>query len=135
MGTAIKEAKKGDFPFGAVIVKDDKIISKAHNTLKKDPIAHAEVNVIRKACKNLKTRNLNGCSLFVVAEPCPMCFIIAMRMGISKIIYGLELEDIPKDMQRREDFKCSYLNEKLGNKVSIVSGVLKEECSKLFADL
>ena len=133
MKIAIEEAKKGDFPFGAVIVKNDKIISKSHNTLKKlDPTAHAEVNAIRKACKNLKTRNLSGCHLFVVAEPCPMCFIISVRVGISKIVYGVELEDIPKNIQRKEDFKCSFLNKKLGNKISIVSGILKEECKRLY---
>lgn len=133
MKIAIKEARKGDFPFGAVIVKNDKIISKSHNTLKKlDPTAHAEVNAIRKACKNLKTRNLSGCYLFLVAEPCPMCFIISLRVGISKIIYGLDLEDIPRKIQRKEDFKYSFLNKKSGNKISIIKGVLREECKKLY---
>ena len=133
MKMAIEEAKKGDFPFGAVIIKDNKIISRAHNTLVKlDPTAHAEINAIRKACKKLKTRNLSGCHLFVIAEPCPMCFIISARVGISKIVYGLELEGIPESIRRKEDFKCSFLNEKLGNKISIVGGILKEECKKLF---
>ena len=133
MKMAIEEAKKGDFPYGTVIVKDDKVIAKSHNTLKKiDPTAHAEINAIRKACKKLKTRNLSGCYLFTTAEPCPMCFVVSARVDISKIIYGMEMKDIPKYLRKKEDFKCSYLNKKLGNKISIISGVFREECKKLF---
>jgi tRNA(Arg) A34 adenosine deaminase TadA len=133
MKIAIEEAKKGDFPFGAVITKDDKIISKSHNTLEKlDPTAHAEINAIREACKKLNTRDLTGCTLYITSEPCPMCFIVALRTGISKIFYGAEIEDLPKNLRRETDFKCSYLNEIFGNKISIKSGVLRDECIRLF---
>ena len=133
MKIAIEEAKKGDFPFGSVIAKDDKIISKSHNALEKlDPTAHAEINAIREACKKLNTRNLAGCTLYATSEPCPMCFIVALRTGISKIAYGAEVEDIPKNLKREMDVKCSYLNEIFGNKISIRGGLLKDQCIKLF---
>jgi len=133
MKKAIEEAEKGDFPFGAVITKDDKVISKSHNTLEKlDPTAHAEINAIREACKKLNTRNLTGCTLYVTSEPCTMCFIIALRTGISKIVYGTELEDLPKNLRREMDIKCSFLNEKFGNKIEIKSGFLRDKCIKLF---
>ena len=67
--------KKNIGPFGCVIVKDGKIIARAHNavTLFNDPTAHAEVMAIRKACKKLGSYQLNGCELYSSCEPCPMC--------------------------------------------------------------
>lgn len=134
MKKAIEEAKKGDFPFGAVIVKDGKIISKAHNTAGGlDPTAHSEVNAIRKACRILNTIDLNGCTLYTTCEPCPMCFIAAWWARISKIAYGTELEDQPEE-EWKVDIKCSYLNEKSGNKISIVGGILRKECLKVYEE-
>ena len=62
-------------PFGAVIVKDGKIIARGVNNVTKnnDPTAHAEVDAIRKACKELGTFQLDGCELYTSCEPCPMC--------------------------------------------------------------
>lgn len=65
----------GGGPFGAVIVKDGKIIAESSNsvTIDNDPTAHAEVNVIRKACKALNSFELVGCEIYSSCEPCPMC--------------------------------------------------------------
>ena len=62
-------------PFGAVVVKDGKIIARGSNqvTASNDPTAHAEVVAIRKACKALKTFQLTGCEIYTSCEPCPMC--------------------------------------------------------------
>src|ERR1035437_8167126 len=62
-------------PFGAVVVKDGKIIARGVNTVTNDndPSAHAEVNAIREACRVLKTFQLDGCELYTSCEPCPMC--------------------------------------------------------------
>jgi len=131
MKIAIQEAKKGDFPFGAVIVKDQKIIVKVHNTAKKlDPTLHAEINAIREACKILKTIDLSNCTLYSTCEPCPMCFTAAWWANISKIVYGMEGEDVTED-EWKIDVKCSYLNSKSGNKIQIKGGVLRKECIKL----
>lgn len=80
MQRAIKLAEKGmnshsGGPFGAVIVKDDKIIAEGYNkvTSTNDPTAHAEIVVIRKACKKLKSFQLEGCTIYTSCEPCPMC--------------------------------------------------------------
>lgn len=73
---AKKSAKEGlGGPFGAVIVKNGKIIAKAHNSVvpNSDPTAHAEVNAIREACKKLKDFELKDCIIYASAEPCPMC--------------------------------------------------------------
>ncbi|MBP5204489.1 nucleoside deaminase, partial [bacterium] len=62
-------------PFGAVIVKNGKIVGKGNNTVLKDkePTAHAEINAIRNACKKLKTYDLTGCIIYTSCYPCPMC--------------------------------------------------------------
>ena len=72
---SIESVEKGGGPFGAVIVKDGEIIAESSNsvTTDNDPIAHAEVNTIRKACKKLNTFDLEGCIIYSSCEPCPMC--------------------------------------------------------------
>jgi guanine deaminase len=131
MRAAIGEAKKGDFPFGAVIVKEDKIISKTHNTAKGlDPTAHSEINAIREACRILNTNDLSGCILYTTSEPCPMCFTAAWWAKISKIVYGTDAENI-REKEWKIAVKCTYLNSKSGNKIQIKGGLLRNECIKL----
>lgn len=67
--------KKLGGPFGAVVVKDGKIVAKSGNkvTTTNDPTAHAEVSAIRLACKKLNTYDLTGCVIYTSCEPCPMC--------------------------------------------------------------
>lgn len=102
MNKAINEAEineKNNFkdggPFGAVIVKDGKIIATAHNTVIKsnDPTAHAEINAIRKAAKTLKTHNLTGCTLYTTCYPCPMCLSAIIWAKIEEVYYGNTKED------------------------------------------
>ncbi|GAB6073399.1 nucleoside deaminase [Nautilia lithotrophica] len=100
---AIKEAKKGvqkgdGGPFGAVVVKDGKIIGRGHNQVVglKDPTAHAEIQAIRDAAKNLNDFSLKGCTLYVTAEPCPMCFGAIHWARIDKVIYGATRDDAAK---------------------------------------
>jgi tRNA(Arg) A34 adenosine deaminase TadA len=82
-------------PFGAVIVKDGKVISKAHNSvlLSKDPTAHAEINAIRAASKILGTFELDGCILYTSCKPCPMCLGAIFWARISTVYYGANEED------------------------------------------
>ncbi len=82
-------------PFGAVIVKDDRIISKAHNSVlvTNDPTAHAEINAIRKAAKVLGTFELDGCILYTSCKPCPMCLGAIFWARISTVYYGADEED------------------------------------------
>ena len=93
MNIAINEAKKakdyGDFPVGAVIVKDNKIISKAYNRKCFDNVSvyHAELLCIVKACKKLKSWRLNDCSIYVTLEPCPMCMGAIGESRISNVYY------------------------------------------------
>ena len=82
-------------PFGAVIVKDGEIIASAHNEVlkNKDSTAHAEMNVIRKACKKLDDFNLSGCTLYTSCQPCPMCLGAIFWARIGTVYYGATQED------------------------------------------
>ena len=77
-------------PFGAVIVKNGKVIATGVNkvTASNDPTAHAEVIAIRGACARLKTFNLSDCELFTSCEPCPMCLAAIYWARIPKVYYG-----------------------------------------------
>ena len=77
-------------PFGAVIVKDGKVVAKSGNkvTTTNDPTAHAEVSAIRLACKKLKTFDLAGCIIYTSCEPCPMCLGAIYWSRIETIYYA-----------------------------------------------
>ncbi|WP_082911361.1 nucleoside deaminase [Pedobacter psychrophilus] len=82
-------------PFGAVIVKDGKIIAQSANTVTttNDPTAHAEVATIRLACANLNTFNLEGCVIYTSCEPCPMCLGAIYWGRLDKMYYGNTKKD------------------------------------------
>ena len=82
-------------PFGAVITKDGKLIASAHNEVLKtnDPTAHAEVNAIRKACKELDNFDLSGCILYTTCQPCPMCLGAIFWARIQTVYYGATKDD------------------------------------------
>ena len=96
MKLAIKEAKKafktGDVPVGAIIVKNNKVIAKAHNMKEKNKnaIKHAEIIAIEKACKKLKNWHLEDCELYVTLEPCLMCCGAIIQSRIKKLYYGVK---------------------------------------------
>lgn len=85
----------GQGPFGAVIVKDGRIVGQGHNQVValNDPTAHAEVMAIRDACKNLGTFQLNDCEIYTSCEPCPMCLSAIYWARLGKIYYGNTRDD------------------------------------------
>src|SRR3954465_5375799 len=89
----VEQGKGG--PFGAVIVKDGKIIASGTNqvTATNDPTAHAEVVAIRKACKALKSFQLEGCEIYCSCEPCPMCLGAIYWARPDKISYASSKQD------------------------------------------
>ena len=127
MALAINEAekayKKNDVPIGCVIVKDGKIISKAHNKkeLKKNAIMHAEIIAIAKACKKLKTWHLDDCVLYTTVEPCMMCTGAIIQSRIKKIYYSIS----NKSFGELENY---HLKNK---KIFIQNNILNEESKKL----
>ncbi len=82
-------------PFGAVIVKDEKLSGKALNRVinLNDPTAHAEIIAIREACRNLNNFDLEGCAVFTSCEPCPMCLAAIYWANIDEVYYANTKED------------------------------------------
>lgn len=88
----------GSGPFGAVITKDNVIISEAINNvvLGNDPTAHAEILAIRKASSAMNTHILNECTLYCSCEPCPMCLGAVYWAGIKRVVYACDRNDAAK---------------------------------------
>ena len=95
---SIENIDKGGGPFGAVIVKDNKVIAASGNSVTNDldPTAHAEVNAIRKASKILGNFDLSGCELYASCEPCPMCLGAIYWARIDKLYFANTKVDADK---------------------------------------
>ncbi|HLP87521.1 MAG TPA: nucleoside deaminase [Nostocaceae cyanobacterium] len=134
MHCAIEEAKKGDAPYGAVIVKDNQIVAKAYNTVVQDsdPSAHAEINAIRILTNELKNYSLEGYSIYTTGEPCPMCAAACVWTGISKIIYGASIQDLIELNQGQINISCEEIIAQSFRNITVSKGVLRNECIKLF---
>jgi tRNA(adenine34) deaminase len=134
MRLALAEAKKGDSPYGAVIVKDDEVVAVAYNTVNrdKDPSAHAEINVIRSLTAKLQNLSLEGYSIYTTGEPCPMCAAACVWIGLSEIVYGASIEDLISANQSQINITCEEVIAKSFRNIKVTKGVLKEECLALF---
>lgn len=139
MQMAINDARIGiknkhGGPFGAVVVKDGKVIATAHNMVLKnnDPTAHGEIMAIRSSCKELGSFDLSGCELYTTGEPCPMCLCACMWANIDKIYYGCTIMD-----NQDIGFRDKRFDELLGNRVNIKDYLIcidRDECLKLFKE-
>jgi len=85
-------------PFGAVVVKDNKIVAEGMNRViaSHDPTWHGEMEAIRLACITLQSHKLTGCTLYTTSEPCPMCVAASYWAGIERIYYSATVEDTLK---------------------------------------
>ena len=136
MKIALNEAYKGILnghggPFGAVIVKDNKVIAKGHNEVVKnnDPTCHGEIMAIHKACKNLKTFDLSGCELYTTGEPCPMCYAAILWANIDKVYYGCTIQDNENIGFRDKKF---YEMQQPEFRNKVVKELDREKCLELF---
>ncbi|QIR40151.1 nucleoside deaminase [Tolypothrix sp. PCC 7910] len=134
MRLAIAEAKKGDAPYGAVIVKDNEVVAVGHNTVRRDndPSAHAEINVIRSLTAKIQNPALSGYSIYTTGEPCPMCATACVWTGISEIIYGASIQDLISINQSQIEISCEEVIVKSFRNINVIKGVLKTECLALF---
>lgn len=134
MNLAITEAKKGDSPYGAIIVKDNEIVAVGHNTVRRDndPSAHAEINVIRSLTAKIKKPDLTGYTIYTTGEPCPMCATACVWSGISEIIYGASIQDLISVNQSQIDISCEEVISKSFRNIKVTKGILRNECLELF---
>lgn len=81
-------------PFGAIVVKNGKIIGEGWNRVlsSNDPTAHGEITAIRDACKNIQSYDLSGCELYTSGEPCPMCLSAIYWARLDRIFYGFKIQ-------------------------------------------
>ena len=126
---AIKAEKEGEVPIGAVLVKDELLIAKAHNQpiIKNDATAHAEIQLLRNAGKKLQNYRLTGSTLYVTLEPCAMCFGAMIHARIERIVFGAYDPKTgacgsSEDLTNANCFK---------HKINVTGGVLERKCSQL----
>lgn len=133
MRLALKEAERayeaGEVPVGAVVVKGSQIVGRGHNQVERlaDPTAHAEMLAVSAACQTLGTKFLDGCTLYVTLEPCPMCAGALVWSRLDRLVFGAfdekagaasTLYDIPRDAR-------------LNHQMETISGVEAEASADL----
>lgn len=133
MKIAIAEAKKaaleGEVPIGAVLVKDNKVIAKAHNLKEKnkDATAHAEILVIKKASKKLHNWRLLNTTLYVTLEPCAMCASAINQARIKRLVYALD----DKNNGAIKNTIQLYKRKSMNVAPTVTSGVLEKEAKQI----
>ena len=135
MAVAIEEAKlafaEGEVPVGAAVVKDGRVVGRGHNRREQsgDPTAHAELEALRSAAQSLGEWQLQGCTLYVTLEPCPMCAGALCQARIARVIFGAfdpkagycgSLYNLPADSR-------------LPHRAEVLGGLLEEECAELLS--
>ena len=136
MAEAVKEARKayrkGETPIGCVIVRDGRIIARGRNRRDRfgNVLAHAEIEAIRKACRKMKDWRLEGCTIYVTLEPCPMCAGAIVQARMDRLVIGT--------MSPKAGCAGSILNlmdvPALNHQVPVTSGILGDECSRMLTD-
>lgn len=131
--------ENGDWPFGAVLVSDGKVIAEAINTAKQDITGHAEVNAVRAALNENPNLNLSRCTIYSNFEPCPMCSFIIREHGIGRVVYalpspfwgGVSRWPILTDTLPER----AFADVKNANVPEVVGGILEDEAKKVFDEL
>lgn len=120
-------------PFGAVVVKDGKIIARGNNqvTTNNDPTAHAEVVAIREACKVLNTFQLDGCEIYTSCEPCPMCLGAIYWARPDKLYYANSKEDAAI-IQFDDQFIYEEISKPIEERKLFTRQILRDEALKAF---
>jgi len=132
---AARGMASGGPPVGACLVRDGEVLVKGHNSVigELDITAHAEIVVIREACRKLRLLDLSDCVLYVTVQPCSMCLSATYYAGIREIIYGASIAD----MQRVTGSEISVSPEQLFadtvNRPVLVGETLADECRALLA--
>ena len=136
MKIAVEQAgiaqENGDVPIGAVIIHNGQIIGKAYNQREQlqDPTAHAEIIALTQAAAAMETWRLEGCTMYVTLEPCPMCAGALVLARIDRLVYGC---DDPKTGAVKSLYKI-VTDGRLNHRIEVTSGVLADECSKILQE-
>ena len=130
---SVENIDSGGGPFGAVIVRDGKLIAKGANRVvpNNDPTAHAEVVAIRNACRELQTFDLSGCTVYTSCEPCPMCLSALYWAGVSAIFYGNTKEDADR-IGFGDDFIYREIEKPYEYRSIPIHGMMRNEALEAF---
>jgi guanine deaminase len=127
-------AKHDEYAIGAVVVKDNKIISIGEVRRKRDqdPIAHAEIVAIKNACKALNSRSLKDCIIYSTQECCPMCTSAIIWAKMKGIVFGAFSADAKsrateKFSWRQIDIPCKEILSKSSPKLELIEGFMRDE--------
>lgn len=135
MALALAEAEQAaaedEVPIGAVIVRDGQILGSAHNQREqlRDPTAHAEMIAITQAAAALDSWRLEGCTLYVTLEPCPMCAGAIVQSRVKRVVYGA---DDPKAGAVKSLYQLLQ-DARLNHRADVVAGVMAEGCGQILS--
>ena len=136
MGMALEEAeaaaREGEIPVGVVLVRDGEVIARDHNRRDEtgDPSAHAEILVLRRAGEKKRDWRLNGTTLYVTLEPCPMCAGAIVLARVDTVVFGAS------DPEAGAGGSAYNILEdgKLGHRVKVIAGIMEDECRRVLDD-
>ena len=132
LAEADQAARIGEVPIGAVLVRNDQIIARAHNLRETsgDPTAHAEILALREAAETQRHWRLTGTTLYVTLEPCPMCAGALVQARVERLVYGAA--------DPKAGATGSLMNlvqdDRLNHRVEVTSGVLATECGTILKE-
>jgi tRNA(adenine34) deaminase len=127
LGEAVRAAREGEVPVGAVVVREGRVLARAHNRPihLHDPSAHAEILALRRAAKKLGNYRMEGCDLYVTIEPCAMCAGAIVQARLRCVIFGAQ---DPKAGAGGSVLDV-LIHPRLNHQVEVVPGVLADECA------
>jgi len=140
MEEALKEAalslQEGNKGFGAVLARNGEVVAKARDSenTDSDPTAHAEMKVIRDACKSLKRGILEDCVIVSTHEPCPMCTGALVWARVSEIVYGTSIAKSKSQGRSMIDLSCEEIVRRSPWQPKVSGGILEDRCSELYDD-
>ncbi len=135
MRMAIAEARRGDFPFGAVIVRDGRVLARGHNLGRTtdDPTAHGEIVTIRRALARRGSKALRGATLYTSGEPCAMCMGAILWCRFGRLVFAASVEQLATKIDQIMVSSADLAAKTAFAPIAITGGVLADEAMALFA--
>jgi tRNA(adenine34) deaminase len=135
MRMALDEARQGDFPFGAVIVRDGSVIARGRNLgrTERDPTAHGEMVAIRRCLAEHGPQALRGSTLYTSGEPCPMCMGAIIWCRVGRLVFAASIAQLSTKIDQIMVSSAEIADKERFAPIAITGGVLAEEAKALFA--
>ena len=134
MRMALDEARQGDFPFGAVIVRDGSVIARGRNLgrIERDPTAHGEMVAIRRCLAEHGRETLRGSTLYTSGEPCAMCMGAIIWCRVGRLVFAASIAQLATKIDQIMVTSAEIADKERFAPISITGGVLAEEAMALF---